>query len=723
MPEGKEITGLYQGLLRSCSHFYSRREVGRIREAYDLLIELSELRNNPHATHDIAASVHLAQLCVNEIGLGSTSVICSLLFKAIQTAEYSPDLISKQFGQDLLQILLGLKRVSALHTYSISLQHEQFLHLVVRMSENVHVLFIMLAVRLHNLRFPDTIPVDEREKLYKEAYFLYTPIAHRLGLYRIKSELEDLSMRYLYPEVYADILAKINDSQHQQQAFIQQFADSLRHELRSQGFDFEIKGRSKSIHSIWKKMLKQKVELDEIYDLFAVRIILNSDGEREKSDCWKVYGIVTDKYLPSPSRMRDWISAPRASGYESLHATVQAQEGRWVEVQIRTQRMDIIAEKGNAAHWRYKEAGKTARPEEWLNRVRQALENPEMNADHLSVLNQGIAFSDMYVFTPGGDLKQLPVGATVIDFAYAIHSDVGHKCTGAKVNGKNVPIKHVLNNGDKVEVKLSKNQVPKIDWLSFAVSKRAKHQIKRALRDMQFLDAEKGKEILHRKLGQWNISLHDELIHRMLFNFKIKTLLELYQKIGEGTIEVSLLKTFFDSAKAGLKPAEHKKTESDGKPMAKLSAGEQELEISGSKIGGLSYTLAACCSPVAGDHVFGFITVKEGVKIHRYTCPNACEMINRYPYRIMKIKWKGVTQVHDTLKIRVSAADEPGILNSISSLLSREMWLNMRSLNAGASDGVFEAQIELAFPQSKDKKKLISSIKKIKGVIGAEILP
>lgn len=723
MPEGKEIAGLYQGLLRSCSHFYSRREVSRIREAYDLLIELTDFKNNPHATKDIAASVELARISLDEIGLGSTSVICSLLHKATHKAEYSPDLISKQFGQEVLKILKGLQSVSALHMHSISLQHEQFLHLIVNMSENVHVLFIMLALRLQNLRSPDTIPSDEKEKIFREAYFLYTPIAHRLGLYQIKTELEDISMSYLYPEVYASISEKIKDNQQQQQLFIQEFSNNLRHELKSEGFDFEIKGRSKSIHSIWKKMLKQKVDLDEIYDLFAIRIILNTEVEREKSDCWKVYGIVTDKYLPSPSRMRDWISSPRASGYESLHATVQAQEGRWVEIQIRTRRMDFIAEKGNAAHWKYKEAGRATRPDEWLNQVRQALENPEKVAEHLSELNHEVTFNDIYVFTPGGELKQLPIGASVIDFAYAIHSDVGHKCTGAKVNGKNVPIKHVLNNGDKVEVKLSKNQIPKLDWLSFAVSKRAKHQIKRALRDMHFIDAEKGKEILYRKLGQWYIVLNDNLIHRLLLHFKVKTLLELYQKIGEDTIEVSVLKAFFDSSKNRAKSAEQKKTEIVEKFVVKQAAEEHELEISGSKIGGLSYKLAACCQPVAGDHVFGFVTVKEGVKIHRYTCPNANEMLMRYPYRIMKIKWQGDIQDHDTLKIRIKAIDEPGILNSISFLLSREMGLNIRSLNAKTSDGVFETHIELAFPHSKDQKKLLKSITGIKGVMGVEILP
>ncbi|MCX6273451.1 MAG: RelA/SpoT family protein, partial [Bacteroidetes bacterium] len=629
--------------------------------------------------------------------------------------------IKRTFGTQVLSILKGLKKISGIQTEKTALQSESFIRLLLSLSGDVRAVFIKMADTLYNLRIIGNLPVNKQQNVATEAYYLYAPIAHRLGLYHIKAEMEEYSMKFLYPKDYQLIINKLKETTRHRESYIKSFIGPIEQELKKQGFDFEINSRTKSVHSIWVKMNTQKVPFDEVYDLLAIRIILNCSREKEKEDCWKVYSIVSDCYSPNPSRLRDWISAPKRSGYESLHTTVQGTQNKWVEVQIRTRRMDEIAEKGHAAHWRYKETKTTSDSGEWLNSIREILENPDSTSAYNGLArNLAAPSSDIFVFTPTGDLKKLPLGATVLDFAFEIHTNLGFQCTGAKVNGKICPIKHELNNGDEVEIITQKNQKPKKDWLKILKTSRAKAKVKRALKEEEMKEADQGKEIVMRKLKNWKIQFTDENINKIIKSLKYKTPMDLYQSVALEKIDLNRIKDlFFLPVKTEtVVPVEEEilQKESDKKPISK----KEDFIFLDQNLAGINYTLAHCCNPIFGDEVFGFVTISKGITIHRTNCPNGQDLKSKFDYRILQVKWKespSGTSFQTTIKI--SGIDTLGIVNTLSDVISNEMKVNMRSISVESNNGVFEGTIKLYVSDNKNLETLLHKITKIKGVLKA----
>ncbi|RLD60964.1 MAG: RelA/SpoT family protein [Bacteroidetes bacterium] len=629
--ERTQIVKKYQRLLSSCNIFLEKNDVQLIRMALDIAIDAHKniRRNNrePYILHLIS----VAQIVVEEIGLSTTSIICSLLYDVVKEKSITIEELEIKFGKSVSYIIKGLIKISKLNTEKIPLHAENFISLLLSFTDDVRVVLIELANNLYCLRNYEAYSDSEQKQILIETINLYAPIAHRLGLYNIKTELEDLSMKYTEPETYKTILNKLKETKSKREKYVKTFIEPIDKELKQLGYDCEIKGRSKSVYSIWKKMKKQGVPFEEVYDIFAIRIIINNSKD-EKADCWNIYSIITNYYQPNTERLRDWISVPKSNGYEALHTTVAATENMWIEVQIRTRRMDDIAEKGLAAHWKYKESSKNQAHDDWLKKVRDIISTKK-----IATIDKSNKYSsDVYLFTPNGDIKKLKAGATVLDFAYAVHSNVGDTCTGAKVNDKIVPIKHILSNGDRVEILTSKRQTPKIDWLSFAISTRAKNKIKRAIREIDYQDAEEGKDILKRKFKHLKIDFNDENVYKLVNHFKFKNILELYQNVGSNRIDFIQIKEFFNL----LETKELRKIEK--KTIEKESQEEQQLDkylFSDKDFDKIDFSLANCCKPKSGDKIFGFVTVNKGITIHKKNCPNASYMIKNFPYRIIKIKW------------------------------------------------------------------------------------
>jgi GTP pyrophosphokinase len=671
----------------------------------------------PYIYHPIA----VAQIAAEEIGLGTTSIVCALLHDVVEDTDITLDDIEREFGKKTAKIIDGLTKIAGVFDYNSSLQAENFRKMLLTLADDVRVILIKLADRLHNMRTMDFMPRQKQLKIASETIYLYAPLAHRLGLYAIKSELEDLSMKYLEPDTYKYIATQLNEKKAERNSFIKTFVEPVSEILAEQGLVSNIFGRPKSIHSIWNKMKNKNIPFDEVYDLFAIRIVLDSLQEHEKADCWKAYSIVTDLYRPNPDRLRDWVSSPKGNGYESLHTTVMGPKGQWVEVQIRTQRMNEIAEKGFAAHWKYKESSIDNGLDQWILKVREMLSNPEANAlDFLDDFKMNLFSDEIFIFTPKGALLQLPLGATALDFAFEIHTDVGAKCIGAKVNQKLVPLSHKLQNGDQVEIITSGKQVPKEDWLNIVVTAKAKSKIKSSLKEEKRKVAENGKETLERKLKSLKITYNTDNLNKLTYFFKLQSTQDLFIDVANGKIELKDLKDYLSSEKEIENRGNDFK--SDGKNVEALlnkvkGPGSDTLLI-GEDLQKIDYTLAACCNPIPGDDVFGFVTVSEGIKIHRTNCPNAAQLMANYGYRIVKAKWNGQQELTFLTGLHIIGIDDVGLINNITKVISNDFKVNMRSITVDTNDGIFDGSI-MVFVNDKDHlDNLIRNLLEVKGVTG-----
>jgi len=717
--ETKQIYSGYRALLKAAKHTIKPSEIRKVRTALDLAVSACGDNITITGEPEILHALSVARIIAGEMGLGLTSIITSLLHDSYGKIKATREELEYEFGEKAVEILDGFSRITSINSMQSSYQAENFRKLLLSLADDVRVILIKLIERLEYMRNLDNAPEKERLPLASETYFLYAPLAHRLGFYNIKSEMEDLALKYLEPEQYSYIDYRLKQTTASRNKLIREFSAPLSEKLEKQGFRFTIKSRTKSIHSIMLKMKKQGVEFEEVYDLFAVRIIIDSDPEHEKSDCWRTYSIVTDLYQPNPSRLRDWISVPKSNGYESLHTTVVGPRGKWIEVQIRSVRMDEIAEKGLAAHFKYKGIKGEGGLDAWLTKMREILESSEKeDSSFLDQVRSGLYTDEVFVFTPKGDLRQLPAGATVLDFAFDIHTAVGASCVGGKVNGKNVTIRYVLQNGDHVAIIRSKSQKPKQDWLSFVVTTKAKNKIKQALNEEKAKAAAEGKEILMRRFKNWKIPYGDAIIQRLLTIYNLKTSQDLYFQIASGKIEPLTIK------EALLKEEKDETVTPDNLLQQKELKEEFDTQyadflIIEDKVEGLDYKLAKCCKPVFGDSIFGFVTISEGIKIHRTNCPNAHNLIARYPYRIVVTRWtKSKTTPLFTAVIKITGIDDIGIANKIADVLS-EYKVNIRSYNYNTDEGMFEGLLNIMVSNSNVIQGIIRKIQSIKGVIKA----
>ncbi len=717
-----QINSKYLELIEHCKPLMKRGDLILVNRAYEIAYN-AEIENYANTGEfNICHNIDVAKICVDQIGLGITSVICALLYHVVTFKYLTLEEIESQFGKSVAVIIEDIAKISELRTEKISLQSENFRKLFLTLIDDIRVILIKLAHRLNDMRNVDSFSEEKQQKFSSEVSYLYIPIAHRLGLYNIKSEFEELLMKYENPEIYDEISRKLHATKSKRNVFIQEFIDPIQRKLILQKLDCDIIGRPKSIHSIWNKMKKQNLEFEQVFDLFAIRITSNSKLKNEKLDCWRIYSIVTDIFQPNPKRLRDWITTPKASGYESLHTTVLGQNKKWVEVQIRTKRMDEVAEKGRAAHWIYKGLDKKKDSEEWLNQIRDILENPDQINFDIEVGRKKDNPNDkVYIFTPNGDLKKLEYGSTILDFAFEIHTDVGSKCSGAKVNNKLVQIKHVLHNGDKVEIITSKNQKPKLDWLNFVITNKAKAKIKRSLLEDKYKEADNGNQILRRKLKNWKIPFNDESIDKLIKHYKFKSSVDLYYSIAVEKLDLAEVKKLLVEKAGNALPKKNgeSKTIAYEEISKQLEKSEEEFLEIDDKIKNVSYNLAKCCNPISGDAVFGFITVGKGITIHRVNCPNAAQMLSKYDYRIIDVKWKDADQVHFQTIIKVTGVDEIGLLKQISKVISNDLKVNMMSISADSKNGMFEGKIKVSVKDTRHLDELLFKLVKIKGVTKA----
>lgn len=716
--EKNEILKRYRALLRACKSTMQKGDKRMIRLAFDMALEshqnMRRKSGEPYIYHPIA----VAQIAAEEIGLGTTSIVCALLHDVVEDTDITLEDIEREFGKKVAKIIDGLTKIAGVFDYNSSLQAENFRKMLLTLADDVRVILIKLADRLHNMRTMDFMPRDKQLKISSETVYLYAPLAHRLGLYMIKSELEDLSMKYMEPVTYKFIAQQLNEKKAERENFIKGFIAPIKEILNEQGLEADVYGRPKSIHSIWSKMRKKNIPFDEVYDLFAIRIILNSKPENEKADCWKAYSIVTDLYHPNPDRLRDWISSPRANGYESLHTTVMGPRGQWVEVQIRTNRMNEIAEKGFAAHWKYKEEPNTdSGLDQWIHKVRELLSNPEANAlDFLDDFKMNLFSDEIFIFTPKGALIQLPVNATALDFAFEIHTDIGASCIGAKVNHKLVPLSHKLQNGDQVEIITSSKQSPKEDWLSFVVTAKAKSKIKSSLKEEKRKIAEQGKEILERKLKSLKITYNTDNLYKLSYYFKLPTTLDLFFNVAQGKIDIKQLKEFVASEKVVENKPEKIEPAYNDLLIKKVKSSDSDTLLIGEDLQKLDYKLSSCCNPIPGDDVFGFVTVGDGIKIHRTNCPNAAKLMANYGYRIVKARWNSQKELAFLTGLHITGIDEVGLINKITTVISNDFKVNMRSITVDTNDGIFEGSIMVYVNNTKHLDNLISKLKDVAGV-------
>ena len=714
--EKKEISKRYRHLLRACKSNLDKKDKKLIRLAFDTALEahkdMRRKSGEPYIYHPIA----VAQIVAEEIGLRSAiPVVCALLHDTVEDTYLTLEDIRDLFGPVAEQIIDGLTKIAGVFDHTSSLQAENFRKMLLTLSVDVRVILIKLADRLHNMRTLGSMARDKQLKIASETAYLYAPLAHRLGLYNVKTELDDLALKYTEPEVYKSIADKLRESKRERDKFIAEFIHPIKDELNHQGFKFEIKGRPKSIHSIWEKMKKQGVTFEEIYDLFAIRIIIDTPQNQEKADCWKVYSIVTDSYRPNPDRLRDWISTPKSNGYEALHTTVMSEQGKWVEVQIRSQRMNETAEKGFAAHWKYKESSQESALDEWLTRIREMLENPDSNAlDFVDDFKLNLFADEIFVFTPKGDLKTLPVNSTALDFAYEIHTDIGSRCIGAKINHRLVPISHKLNSGDQVEILTSDKQRPKEDWLSFVITAKAKGRIKSALKDEKRILGEQGKEIFDRKIKHLKIPAAEVNMNDILLYYKLPNVLELYYRIAMDAVDLKQLREAVNYKDQRVR---NTRTEPTLEDLVTQARGTSDMLVIGENLNKIDYKLSPCCNPIPGDDVFGFITINDGIKIHRVNCPNAMQLMSNYAYRIVKAKWTGQEQISFLAGIRITGMDDVGVVNNITKVISSELKVNMRSISIESNEGLFEGTIMLFVHDTVHLTKLMKKLSSLSGIL------
>lgn len=719
--EKKEIIRRYRKLLRTAKPILKDGDAKTIKKAFALSMDAHKDMRRKSGEPYIFHPLEVAQICISEIGLGTTSIVCALLHDVVEDTEIELSDIERHFGKKVAKIIDGLTKISGVFDHGTSQQAENFRKMLLTLSDDVRVILIKLADRLHNMRTLGSMPRDKQLKIANETIYLYAPLAHRLGLYAIKSELEDLYLKYSDYGTYSHIASKINATKDARNKFIRNFIKPLRDELNSQSFEYEIKGRPKSIHSIHNKMKKQNVPFEEVYDLFAIRIIVDTELENEKAACWQVYSIVTDYYQPNPDRLRDWISIPKSNGYESLHTTVMSGRGQWVEVQIRTRRMDEIAEKGYAAHWKYKESKNSDADkglEMWISKVREILEQNDTSAiEFVDDFRSNLFNEEVFTFTPKGDLVTLPNGATALDFAFDIHTEIGKRCLGAKVNQKLVPLNYVLKNGDQVEILTSKKQKPNEDWLKYVVSSKAKSSIKDSLKEEKKYFVGEGKEIVRRKFKQLKVEFTQDSILQLTEYFDIKTPTDLFYLIGKGKIDHNLIKKFNDHKEEEPKIKKVTDAKSMQTEIKKVRDTDLDLLLIGEDMNVVDYKFARCCNPIPGDEVFGFVTVSEGIKIHRTTCPNAAELLSNYGYRIIKAKWTSGQDKSFVAVLKIIGTDRIGLINDVTGIISGELKVNMRSITVNTEGGIFNGEIQLYVSDTKHIDQLIEKLEQVTGLV------
>lgn len=720
--ENKNIAKQYKELLRISYQTLSDEDKKLIRSAFDVAVDAHKNQRRKSGEAYIFHPIAVAKIVASEIGLDAVSIASALLHDVVEDTEYTLADIERIFGETVARIVDGLTKIAHLkQDMNISQQAENFRKMLLTLNDDIRVIIIKIADRYHNMLTMDSMPEHKQVKIASETLYIYAPLAHRIGLYNIKTELEDLSLKYTEPEVYEDILGKIEESKEDQQAYIDAFSDIISKSLDQEGLTYYIKGRMKSIFSIRRKMKMQNVSFDEIYDKFALRIIYQADRQNEKFIAWKIYSIVTDHFTPNPIRLRDWISSPKSTGYEALHITVMGPKSRWVEVQIRSERMHEIAEKGYAAHFKYKHGNQKEQGiEDWLNKLQEALENANTNAvDFVEEFKLNLYSKEIFVFTPKGELKSLPKGATPLDFAFNIHTEVGMHTRGAKVNGKLVPLNTTLQSGDQVDIITSESAKPNQSWLDYATTARARSKIKSSLREEKKITAMDGKEILRRKLKSQKINLNEDTINRMVVFFKLKTSLDLFYRVGIGAIDNQMLKdfaasysnTFINFFKNKIRrhptPTDIDKDEITVK-FDTLVFGKEEDK--------LEYKLSQCCNPIPGDEVFGFISVNDGIKVHKKNCPNAISLQSNYAYRIISAKWIDSSQEEFTVEIMLTGIDNLGLISKITEVISGNLHVNMRNLNFSTDGGTFSGRITLVVKNNAILKKVIERLKQINGI-------
>jgi guanosine-3',5'-bis(diphosphate) 3'-pyrophosphohydrolase len=693
--ERKDILNAFRGLLRTHKN-RSKEDTQMIRKAFDVAVdahkEMRRKSGEPYIYHPIA----VARICAEEMGLGTTAIVCALMHDTVEDTHITLDDVEDLFGPKVRLIIDGLTKIPEVFDESASVQAENFRKMVLTISDDIRVVLIKLADRLHNMRTLSSMRHDKQIKIASETKFLYAPLAHRLGLYSIK----------------------LKSTQDVRNRFIRKFTQPIKEALQHEGYVFQIKARTKSISSIWKKMKSKEIPFDEVYDIFAIRIILDTPIELEKPDAWRVYSIVTDFYQPSPDRLRDWISTPRANGYESLHTTVMSPTGKWVEVQIRSQRMDEIAEKGLAAHYRYKESNNSeSKFDRWISEIRDLMENPDSNAmDFINEFKLNLFSDEIYIFTPKGDLRVLPTGATILDFAYDIHTDIGDKCIGAKVNNRLVPLSYQLISGDQVEIITSSKQKPNEEWTRFVVTARAKQKIKSSLNEERNNIAQDGKEILERKFKQHNIRFTSENITVLEKFYKMPGATELYYRIAKSKIDLTKLRELDNQN--GILQIEKKVIKKTKKPEDIFSKidGKNDTILIGDDFKNIDYTMASCCDPLPGDKVFGFVTISEGIKIHRYSCPNAEHLMSKMAYRCIKATWKNSDLKENVAKITVHGIDRMGIVNRLTEIISNQHNVNMKSISFETEDGIFEGNLTVMVFDTEHLEQLMRKFEQVEGV-------
>jgi GTP pyrophosphokinase len=720
--ENKQIAKQYKELLRISYQTLSPEDKKLIRSAFDVAVDAHKDQRRKSGEAYIFHPIAVAKIVASEIGLDAVSIASALLHDVVEDTPYTLDDIERMFGESVARIVDGLTKISHLKKdKNISQQAENFRKMLLTLHDDVRVIIIKIADRYHNMLTMDSMPEHKQVKIASETLYIYAPLAHRIGLYNIKTQLEDLSLKYTEPDVYHDIQGKIEDTEEEQQKYIEDFTKVIENSLDNEGLNYHIKGRMKSIFSIRRKMAAKNISFDEVYDKFAIRITYKADRKNEKFLAWKIYSIVTDHFTPNPVRLRDWITSPKSTGYEALHITVMGPQGKWVEVQIRSERMHEIAEKGYAAHFKYKHGEQNEQGiEQWLNRLQEAMEGANGNAvDFVEEFKLNLYSKEIFVFTPQGELKSLPKGATPLDFAFSIHTEVGMKTRGAKVNGKLVPLNTKLSSGDQVEIMTSESAKPNQNWLDYATTARARSKIKSSLREEKKEVAEEGKEMLRRKLKSQKINLNEDVVNKMVTFFKLKTSLDLFFRVGNGAIDNQKIKDFassYNNAFINFFKNKIRRTPVPEDIDKEEITHNYDMLVFGQEEDKLSYKLSPCCNPIPGDKVFAFLSVNDGIKVHKKDCPNAIQLQSNYAYRIMSAKWIDSTQEEFTVDIKITGIDNLGLVNEITNIISDNLHVNMRNLNFSAEGGTFTGKITLVVKNNTILKKLMNSLKQIGGI-------
>ncbi len=722
--EKKLILREYRSLMKVIKTKLKPGDKALVRTAFEIAVEahktMRRKSGEPYILHPIA----VAKICAEEIGLGIRSTICALLHDTVEDTDISLEDIKREFGEEITKIVDGLTKIANVIDVNASQQAENFKKILLTLTDDPRVILIKLADRLHNMRTLDSMKREKQLKISSETVYIYAPLAHRMGLYTIKTEMEDLAMKYMEPDTYKEIARKLAETKKERTKYINEFIKPIKDKLGKASLNAEIFGRPKSIHSIWNKMKKKGVEFEEVYDLFAIRAILDSPPEKEKEDCWKVYSMITDEYNPSPERLRDWLSNPKANGYEALHTTVMGPQGKWVEVQIRTKRMNEIAEKGLAAHWKYKEgATDESRFDKWFQQIREVISNQETDSiDFLQDFKTSFLAEEIYVYTPKGDVKMLPVGSTALDFAFAIHSAIGVKTIGAKVNHKLVPISHKLHSGDQVEIITSNKQKASEDWLGFVVTSKAKGRIRDALKEEKRNVADEGKYAVQRKLEGMGASMSQHNLDELVQWYKLASNLDLFYQVAVRNIDLKELKEFKvtgDKIEAP-KPVKIHTEKHDFLPHHATGKKDAELVIFGESSDKIVYNLANCCKPIPGDDVFGFVTTGKGLTIHRTNCPNAAKLLANYGHRVVKTKWAKNKEISFLTGIKIVGMDDVGVVNKITNLISGELKINIAALTIEANEGLFKGNIRLYVHDKEELDVLVQNLLKLPGIESVE---